>query len=242
MRRASSRPDTTCTSSPASSCRRATNAPWLRASRVAEVATATISARAVAAGEAGERAADGHAALDRRRAQQVVAELLLAQAHDLALQVDHLVGAPRRDAHDHEPHRVGADVDEADDAAVAGRRLRLDRRRGAAAPSPAPPRRRRRPAPPPPLLQCRLAVPSFSRPMPRPARRRQRFAARRRVGCARAVRGGVDYGHRRHADDSQLRRRTAATQGKDADVTPDKPDELGDVEPKRARSSTTRPT
>ena len=76
-------------------------------------------ARTVAAGERRKGAADGHAALDRRRPQQMVAELLLAQAHGLALQADHPVVLPRRDLHDHETHRVGADVDEADDAAVA---------------------------------------------------------------------------------------------------------------------------
>ena len=45
-------------------------------------------AGAVAAGKSGERAADQHGAFDRRGPQQVVGELLLAQAHDLALQVD----------------------------------------------------------------------------------------------------------------------------------------------------------
>ena len=74
---------------------------------------------AVAAGEPGKRAADEHGALDGRRAQQMVGELLFTKAHDLALQVDHVIGAVGRDPHEHEAHRIGADVDETDDLAVA---------------------------------------------------------------------------------------------------------------------------
>ena len=93
MRRASSRPDTTCTSSPASSRRRATNDALVARLACGRGGHRDDLVGAVAAGQSGERAADQHGAFDRRRPQQMVAELLLAQAHDLALQVDDLVGA-----------------------------------------------------------------------------------------------------------------------------------------------------
>ena len=107
---------------------------------------------AVAARQTGERGADEHGALDRRGTQQVVGELLLAQAHDLALQVDHLVRAPGGDPHHHEPHRVRADVDEADDVAVVAAAAAVCRRcrlRGPSWSTPYPPHR----APPTPQAQ-----------------------------------------------------------------------------------------
>ena len=67
----------------------------------------------------GEGAADGDRSLDGGRSQQAVPELLLAEAHHLALQVDDAVGQARADQDDHQPHRVGADVDERDDVTEA---------------------------------------------------------------------------------------------------------------------------
>ncbi len=77
---------------------------------------------AVSAREVGEPRAHRRRALHRRGLQVPhVAELALAEADGLLLHAEHRPGVVGREAHDHEPRRVGADVD-------VGDRLGGDRR------------------------------------------------------------------------------------------------------------------
>ena len=91
--------------------------------------------RAVRAREVGEARTHRGRALHGRRLQMThLAELALAQPDGLLLHAEHRPGVVGREAHDHEPRRVGADVDVADrlggDRRVGRRRARRRRRGG----------------------------------------------------------------------------------------------------------------
>ena len=132
MSRASSLPETTCTSSPAVSRMRWTKSGALRASRVAAVATVTKRVAPCARARSANRAHTVGRPLHRRRLQQPhLAELALAQPDGLLLHAEHRPGVVGREAHDHEARRVGADVDVGDRLGGDGRarRRRAPRRR-----------------------------------------------------------------------------------------------------------------
>ena len=84
---------------------------------------------AVRARHVGEPRADEHGAVHGLLLEALLRELALAEPHRLALARQDRVRAVRVEPHQQQPHRVRADVHEADDAAVGGRRLRRHGRR-----------------------------------------------------------------------------------------------------------------